>query len=220
MINIAIDGPAGSGKSTIAKRLSQKLNILYLDTGAMYRACALKAVKCGLSCKDEAAVSTVVNGIDLKIRYINGEQHTFLDGEDVSFKIRENIMSEKASEISRHAVVRNKMVEMQRSIAAENDCVLDGRDICMYVLPNANHKYFIYASPEIRAKRRRIELLQRGQDVSEEKLLKEIKERDYADSHRSNSPLTKAPDAYEIDTSDLTVEQVVDIILGRIKEED
>lgn len=218
MINIAIDGPAGGGKSTVAKILSKKLNILYLDTGAMYRACALKAVTSGVDLNDETAVNAVVGNIDIKIAYRNGEQRTFLDGADVSEKIRENAVSKGASEISRHKFVREKMVEMQREIAASCSCIMDGRDICMYVLPDADYKFFVTASPLERAKRRRTELLGKGQDVSVDELVRQIAERDYQDSHRENSPLQQAPDAVLIDTSDMSAEQAADKILEIIKE--
>lgn len=212
MYNIAIDGPAGSGKSTVAGMLSEKLDILYLDTGAMYRACALKAMRLGIDPADEQAVSSFIDNVNIEVGYEGGVQHTYLDGEDVSKKIRENHMSEKSSQISRHACVRTKMVSLQREIASKSSCVLDGRDICLHVLPNAKYKFYLSASPEVRAKRRWNELHDRGTDYSYERLLEEIKSRDFADSHRANSPLEIAPDAVVIDSSDLTAEQVADYI--------
>jgi len=189
MINIAIDGPCGSGKSTVAKLLAKELNILYLDTGAMYRACGLKAKRMGIDCLDEKGVSSFIYNIDLKVKYENGTQHVYLDGEDVSLAIRENEVSMLASNISSLEIVRKKMVEMQRYVASMQDCVLDGRDICMYVLPNANYKFFMTASAEVRAKRRYEELISRGQTVDYNSLLVEINQRDYNDSHRECAPL-------------------------------
>jgi cytidylate kinase len=218
MINIAIDGPSGSGKSTVAKQLSQKLNILYLDTGAMYRACGLKATRLGIDCLDEAGVSTFINDIDLEIKYESGTQHVYLDGEDVSLLIRQNEVSMLASNISSHEIVRKKIVEMQRDVASKQDCVLDGRDICMYVLPNANYKYFMTASAEVRAKRRYDELISRGQSVDYEVVLAEINQRDYNDSHRAYAPLAIAPDAEVLDTSNMTIEDVVSYIIKRVKQ--
>ena len=218
MINIAIDGPCGSGKSTIAKLLSQQLNILYLDTGAMYRACGLKAKRLGIDCLDERGVASFINNIDLEVKYENGAQHVYLDGEDVSTLIRQNEISMLASNISSHEVVRKKMVEMQRIVASKQDCVLDGRDICMYVLPNANYKFFMTASAEIRAKRRYDELISRGQSVDYEVVLAEINQRDYNDSHREYAPLAIAPDAEVIDTTSMTVNDVVAYIIKRVKE--
>ena len=218
MINIAIDGPCGSGKSTIAKLLSQQLNILYLDTGAMYRACGLKAKRLEIDCLDERGVASFINNIDLEVKYENGAQHVYLDGEDVSTLIRQNEVSMLASNISSHEVVRKKMVEMQRIVASKQDCVLDGRDICMYVLPNANYKFFMTASAEIRAKRRYDELISRGQSVDYEVVLAEINQRDYNDSHREYAPLAIAPDAEVIDTTSMTVNDVVAYIIKRVKE--
>ncbi|MBQ8427997.1 MAG: (d)CMP kinase, partial [Clostridia bacterium] len=145
IFNVALDGPAGSGKSTVAKALAKDYNILYLDTGAMYRACGLKAIRQGLDVKDEAAVNALMQDIDLKVEYRDGVQHTILDGEDVSTSIRENAVSMAASHISAHPMVREKMVQMQRKIASEMSCVLDGRDIGSVVLPFAKFKFFVTA---------------------------------------------------------------------------
>lgn len=217
IIKIALDGPSGSGKSTIAKALSEKLKILYLDTGAMYRAVALKAIKCGVDPFDEEGVKTFIDDIDLKIKYENGSQRTFLDGEDVSGKIREPHVSMAASNISSLKCVRLKMVEMQRKIASEISCVLDGRDIGSYVLPNADYKFFITASADVRAKRRFDELSAKGHKVDFEELKKEIIQRDYNDSNREFSPLVKSKDCIEIDTSSMTIEQVLDAVMSYIK---
>lgn len=217
IIRIALDGPSGSGKSTIAKRLSSKLNILYLDTGAMYRATALKALSLGIDTLDEKGVSTFIDDINLEIKYINGAQHTFLDGEDVSDKIREPHVSMAASNISSLKCVRLKMVDMQRKIAGEMSCVLDGRDIGSFVLPNADFKFYITASVDVRADRRFKELMLKGHKVDFEQLKQEIEQRDYNDKTRDFAPLTKAADAIEIDTSFMNVEQVIGKVISYIE---
>lgn len=216
IISIALDGPSGSGKSTIAKRLSQKLNILYLDTGAMYRATALKALKLGIDTFDAVGVDTFINDIDLEIKYVDGSQRTYLDGEDVSEKIREPQVSMAASNISSLRNVRLKMVEMQRKIASNISCVLDGRDIGSYVLPNADYKFYITASVEVRADRRYKELKLKGFNVDYEQLKQEIEQRDYNDKNRDFAPLRKADDAVEIDTSFMNIDQVANKVLSYI----
>lgn len=215
--SIALDGPSGSGKSTVAKILSKELNILYLDTGAMYRATALKTLSLGIDTFDEKGVSTFINDIDLDIKYIDGTQHTFLDGEDVSEKIREPHVSMAASNVSSLKCVRLKMVDMQRKIAEKMSCVLDGRDIGSYVLPNAEYKFYVTASVEVRAKRRYNELTAKGHEVDFEALKKEIEQRDYNDMNRDFAPLKKANDAIYLDTSDLTIDEVVAKIMSFIK---
>lgn len=216
-IVIALDGPSGSGKSTIAKILSNKLNILYLDTGAMYRATALKALKMNIDTFDEKGVDTFINDIDIEIKYIDGAQHTYLDGEDVSTKIREPHVSMAASNISSLKNVRIKMVDMQRKIAGNMSCVLDGRDIGSYVLPNADYKFYITASSKVRATRRLLELKEKGFDVDFDKLLAEIEQRDYNDMNREFSPLKQADDAIYIDTSNMTIEEVLKTVMEYIK---
>lgn len=217
MLNIALDGPSGSGKSTAARTLASRLDILYLDTGAMYRACALEALSRNVDCLDEKAVLGFIDGIDLKIEHENGVQKTILNGMDVSKDIRRNEISMKASDISSLACVRTKMVEMQRKVASEQPCILDGRDIGTVVLPNAEYKFFITASPEARAERRYKELLSRGQTVEYADILKEIKQRDYNDSHRANSPLKQADDAVLLDTTDMNEDEVVEYILRAVE---
>ncbi len=217
IIKIALDGPSGSGKSTIAKKLSKKLNILYLDTGAMYRATALKAISLGIDTLDENGVKTFIDDINLEIKYIDGTQHTMLDGEDVSERIREPHVSMAASNISSLKCVRLKMVEMQRKIASQMSCVLDGRDIGSYVLPDAQFKFYITASVDVRANRRFIELALKGHNVDFNELKKEIEQRDYNDKNRDFSPLVKAEDAIEIDTSYMTVDQVIGKVLSIIE---
>lgn len=209
ILNIALDGPAGSGKSTVAKALAKDYNILYLDTGAMYRACGLKALRLGIDPKDLDGVSTFLPALDLKIEYKDGRQHTILDGEDVSLAIRENAVSMAASDVSTHAPVRIKMVEMQREIAKTMSCVLDGRDIGSTVLPNAKFKFFITADSKVRAMRRFTELKERGENVDFEKLHEEIILRDKQDMERDFSPLVCADDAVVIDTSNMSIDAVV-----------
>ncbi len=215
--SIALDGPSGSGKSTIAKTLSEKLNILYLDTGAMYRATAVKALKLGIDTFDENGVKTFIDDINLEIKYIDGAQHTYLDGEDVSEKIREPHVSMAASNISSLKCVRLKMVEMQRKIADSMSCVLDGRDIGSYVLPNAEYKFYITASVKVRTDRRYKELKQKGHDVDYDTLYKEIEQRDYNDKNRDFAPLRQAEDAILIDTSNMSIEKVIETVTSYIK---
>lgn len=217
IITIALDGPSGSGKSTIAKKLSNKLNILYLDTGAMYRATALKALMLNIDTFDEKGVKTFIDDIDLDIKYIDGAQHTFLDGEDVSERIREPQVSMAASNISSLKCVRLKMVDMQRKIASGTSCVLDGRDIGSYVLPNADFKFYITASVDVRADRRYKELKLKGHEVDFNALKAEIEQRDYNDRNRDFAPLKKAENAIEIDTSFMSVEQVINKVLSYIE---
>ena len=220
MINVALDGPAGSGKSTVARLIAKKLDILYLDTGAMYRACGLKCKRLGLDAEKEEDVKKFIDGINLAIRYENSAQHTFLDGEDVSEEIRKPDVSMLASAVSAHPCVRVKMVEMQRNIARQTDCVLDGRDIGSYVLPDAKYKFFVTADPKIRAERRFRELTEKGMKVDFDRLYEEILERDYNDSHRTFAPLVRAEDAVLLDTSAMTPDEVVDFVLSRITKED
>lgn len=217
VIKIALDGPSGSGKSTIAKKISSSLDILYLDTGAMYRATALKALKLGIDTFDEEKVKSFISDINLKIKYVDGSQQTFLDDENVSDKIREPQVSMAASNISSLKCVRLKMVEMQREIAKHTSCVLDGRDIGSYVLPDADYKFFITASVDVRTERRFKELTQKGHNVDFEELRKEIIQRDYNDAHRDFAPLVQADDAILIDTSDMSIEEVQNKILSYIQ---
>ena len=217
MLNIALDGPSGSGKSTIAKALSKKLNILYLDTGAMYRACALKAHYLGIGCKNKEAVDGFIDGVNVEVKYVDGAQRTYLDGVDVSTEIRQNEISLKASAISAHMSCRTKLVSLQREIASKTDCVLDGRDIGTNVLPNAKYKFYVTASLDVRTERRFLELIAKGQNVDKDSLKKEIAERDYNDSHREFAPLRQAEDAIFIDTSLLTIEEVIDKILSYLE---
>ena len=215
--NIALDGPAGSGKSTVAKILASDYNILYLDTGAMYRACGLKALRMGVDTKDGEAIEKILPTLNVKVEYKDGTQRTLLDGEDVSLAIRENAVSMAASNVSAHPCVRIKMVEMQREIAKNMSCVLDGRDIGSTVLPDAKYKFFITADSKVRATRRYKELLARGENVDFDTLHAEIVARDKQDSEREFSPLKRADDAILIDPSDMSIEQVIREIKSQIQ---
>ena len=215
---VALDGPSGSGKSTVAKLLAEKFDILYLDTGAMYRACALYAARAGLSEFTEEAVRPLLASLPLRVEYIDGAQHTMLGEEDVSEAIRRPEVSMAASRISALRCVREKMVEMQRKIASERSCVLDGRDIGSFVLPNAQFKFYVTASSKVRAERRCEELRAKGFAVELGAIQKEIEERDANDMNREFSPLVRAEDAVLVDTSDLTIGEVVDTICKKIQE--
>lgn len=218
VINIALDGPAGSGKSTISKLIAKKMNILCLDTGAMYRACALKCLREGVSVTDESAVAKLIENIDLKVEYCGGVQKTLLDGGDVSEEIRKNEISMLASTVSALGCVRTKMVDLQRKIAKNTSCILDGRDIGANVLPDARFKFFLTASPEVRAKRRFDELKNKGFEVDFEELKSEIIKRDEQDKNRENAPLKIADDAVLVDSSDMTIEEVAAFIEEKIQE--
>lgn len=216
MINIAIDGPAGAGKSTIAKLIAKEKGFIYLDTGAMYRALAVYALKNGVDPLDEKAVDKLIVGVNMDIKYIDGVQHIIVCGEDVTSKIRENHVSKAASDISAHPSVRIKLVELQREFAKNHDVVLDGRDIGTFVLPDTPYKFYLTASEEVRAMRRVKDLAERGQIVEFNTVLEEIKQRDYNDSHRQFAPLRQADDAVSIDSSDMSIEEVKNYILSKI----
>lgn len=216
---IAIDGPSGSGKSTLAKGIAQKLGILYLDTGAMYRACGLAALKRELSTKDEDAISKMMKEIKIDITHEDGEQHVWLDGEDVSKDIRLPEVSMAASDVSAIPCVREAMVDMQRKISEGKNVVLDGRDIGSKVFPNAKYKFFLVADAEERAKRRLLELASKGITTQTfDEVLRDIKDRDHQDSTRASSPLVKVADAIEIDTTKISIEETQDTLLSYIKE--
>ncbi len=218
IFNVAIDGPAGSGKSTVAKRLAEEYGILYLDTGAMYRACALKALEAGVPVDDERAVFDIVRDIKLDIVYDNGAQKTILDGADVSERIREPKISMAASVVSKHPSVRMYMAEKQREIAHKMSCVLDGRDIGTFVLPGADFKFYLTATPEVRARRRYDELVAKGRIVDFDDLKTELVRRDEQDMNRAVAPLKLAEDATLVDTSNMTVEEVVSFLKSKIQE--
>lgn len=218
IINVALDGPAGSGKSTVSKLIAKKLDILYLDTGAMYRAVALQCLRKGVDYAEKEQVGHLVDKIDLKVEYDHGRQRTLLDGEDVSELIRTPQISMLASYVSSYSFVRTRMVALQREIALGMSCILDGRDIGTNVLPDCKFKFYLTASPEVRARRRYEEDRAKGGNQSYDEVLKEIEERDRQDKNRAVAPLKMASDAVLIDSSGLTVEEVVELILNRIQE--
>ena len=209
---IAIDGPSGTGKSTTAKSLAKKLSFIYIDTGAMYRAIGLYCYKNNINLEDEKLVKKNLKDIDIDLVYKDGVQEILLNGENVSKEIRENHISKCASIVSAYKDVRTKLVAMQRDLAKKNSIIMDGRDIGTVVLPDADLKIYLVANDEVRAERRYKELIEKGQDVTLESIKKELIERDYRDTHRENSPLKKAEDAIEVDTSYLSKEEVVDKI--------
>ncbi len=218
-ITIAIDGPAGSGKSTVAKIISKKLGIIYLDTGAMYRTVALKAIREGIDTTDAGKLAELVSNIDIKIRYENQKQLIFLDGEEISSLIRTPEVSIGASNVAVVPEVRLKMVELQREIARDNSVVMDGRDIGTYVLPDATVKIYLSASVEERALRRYREQCASGvSGITLEQVKRDIEYRDKNDSGRAFAPLAKAEDAVEIDTTGLTIDEVVNRVLEIVKE--
>jgi cytidylate kinase len=220
---IAIDGPAASGKSTTAQLLAQKLGYVYIDTGAMYRACALKAKKMGIDINDEESIRELLDDIDIRIENHNSKNRIFLDGEDVSEDIRADDISALASAISAIPAVRYKMVELQRKMGEKGGVILDGRDIGTFVFPTAEVKFFLTASPEVRAKRRWLELQQKGINKDFSEVLADLVKRDNNDSQRALAPLKKADDAIEVDTSNMTIEEQTDylyqIICSRMEEE-
>lgn len=218
MINIAIDGPAGAGKSTIAKAVAAKLGIIYLDTGAMYRAVAYAALKKGIDVKDPEGVAQLLENLEMDIRYENGAQNVYVNGENATPYLRTPEMSKAASDISALPVVRYKMVELQREFAAKYDVVLDGRDIGTFVLPDANCKFYMTASPEERAKRRFEELTAKGETCDYNAVLQDIVKRDYNDSHREVAPLKQADDAYYLDTTELSIAEVTERVEKIVKE--
>ena len=219
MINIAIDGPAGAGKSTVARAVAKKLGILYLDTGAMYRAMALKAMREGIDPNDKEQVLPLLECTEIYARNIGGTQHTYLDGEDVSGLIRTPEISRGASDISAIPDVRIKLAQIQRNIAHTSDVVMDGREIGSYVIPECENKFYVTASVDERARRRLLELKEKGRDngMTVEDMAKDIAERDYNDSHRAFAPLLRLPEAILIDTTDLTIDEAVNAVLKNLK---
>ena len=207
---IAIDGPAGAGKSTIAKRLAKELGYYYVDTGAIYRTVAYFMDLLGVSPKDVDGVERYIDELTIKIEYDEeGKQHMIMNGMDVTGEIRTQDISQKASLVSAHAVVREVLLDMQRNVAKAHNVIMDGRDIGTVVLPKADVKIFLTATPEVRAKRRTDELLAKGQQAVFETVLKEIQQRDYQDTHREIAPLKMARDSIKLDTSELDIEGVV-----------
>lgn len=209
--NIAIDGPAGAGKSTIAKALAARLNFIYVDTGAMYRAMALHFTRKALTAfDDEAALQALCASARVTIRYEEGTQQVILNGENVSSLIRTEEVGKQASIISSYLPVRQKLVQLQQQLGREADVIMDGRDIGTCVLPHAQVKIYLTASSEVRARRRYLELQAKGQECDLKEIQKEIEDRDWRDMHREHSPLTKAEDAVLLDTSAMNIEQVID----------
>ena len=219
--SIAIDGPAGAGKSTIAKRLAKELGYHYVDTGAIYRTVAYFLDLLGVSPKDVDGVERYIDELTIVIEYDEeGKQHMLMNGMDVTGEIRTQDISQKASLVSAHAVVREVLLDMQRDVAKQHNVIMDGRDIGTVVLPKADVKIFLTATPEVRAKRRYDELIARGQKANLDTILKEIKQRDYQDTHREIAPLKMARDSIKLDTSELDIEGVLAemkrIIAGKI----
>ena len=216
--NIAIDGPAGAGKSTIAKKVAKKLSYIFVDTGAMFRAMALYCIRNGVNKEDEAAVSAACEQIEVSISYENGEQQVLLNGENVNGFIRTEEVGNTASSISVYGKVREKLLELQRRLAASQNVIMDGRDIGTCVLPNAQVKIYLTASVETRGKRRFLELQEKGQECNLEEICEDIRDRDYRDMHREIAPLKQAEDAVLVDSSHMTIEEVVETILELVKQ--
>jgi len=215
LIHIAIDGPAGAGKSTIAKAVSRELLIPYMDTGAMYRTLALYAIENGADPRDEQAVSSLLPQADIRAVHIGGVQHMLVNGEDVTDRLRTPIISKGASDIGVHPPVRTKLVELQQQFAAENSVVMDGRDIGTVVMPNAKYKFFVTASARVRAMRRLDEMQQKGELLPTlEEMEQTILARDHTDSTRACAPLRQADDAILLDTTNLSIAQSVDAVLN------
>lgn len=215
-INIAIDGPAGAGKSTIAKKVAANLGYIYVDTGAMYRAMALYFIRKGIKAEDTKAISNECKNADISITYMDGAQVVLLDGENVNGYIRTEEVGNMASATSVNGEVRKKLVELQQKLAAKENVVMDGRDIGTVVLPNAEVKVYLTASSAVRAKRRFLELQAKGEDADIEKIEQDIIERDHRDMTREISPLKQAEDAVYLDSSDMTIEEVVQKIMDMV----
>ena len=211
-MNIAMDGPAGAGKSTIAKRLAKKLGFIYVDTGAMYRAMAYYFLQHNIDAKDEKAIAAACPDVDVTITYENGEQQVLLNGENVNGVIRNEEVGNMASSTSVYPVVRKKLVELQRQLAKSADVIMDGRDIGTCVLPDAQVKIYLTASSATRAKRRYDELTEKGVSCDLAEIEKDIIDRDYRDMHRETSPLRQAEDAVLVDSSEMNIDEVVDAI--------
>lgn len=216
-MQVALDGPASAGKSTVAKIIAKKLNFIYIDTGAMYRTCTLIARENNVDYGDEKHILDLIDKSRIEFKNEDGQQKVYLNGKDVSLEIRTPDITEHVSQVSALKGVREKMVELQRDMAGKNDVIMDGRDIGTTVLPNAEVKIFLVASVKSRAKRRFLDFKEKGihQDLAD--IEHDIEERDYKDSHRAISPLKKADDAIELDTTNLTIDQVVERIVALIE---
>ena len=217
MIAIAIDGPAGAGKSTIARAVAKELNYIYVDTGALYRTVGLKCSREGVDTDLKCDIEEILKDTNVDIAFVGDEQHVFLNGEDVSDKIRTPEASMMASAVSAVPVVRAFLLDLQRKMARENNVIMDGRDIGTVILPNAQVKIFLTASPEERARRRFVELTEKGMETTFEEVLSDMKVRDYNDSHREIAPLKPAEDSTIVDTTGLTLEESKAAILEVVK---
>ena len=216
--SVAIDGPAGAGKSTIAKLLAAKMNYIYVDTGAMYRAMAVYFSQNNVNPSDEDAINEAVKNVDITICYEDGVQQVILNGENVTSILRTEQTGKMASMTSKYAAVRTKLVDLQRKLADTSNVIMDGRDIGTTVLPNAFAKIFLTASSDVRAQRRFKELTEKGEECNFDDIKADIEQRDYEDSHRAISPLKQAEDAVLLDTSDMSIEQVVEAMVKIIDE--
>lgn len=218
VINVAIDGPAGAGKSTIAKAASKALGYIYIDTGALYRTVGLNAMRLGIDLqKDDEIISTLTDNLKVELRFVDGEQRMFLNGEDVSSEIRTPDASMAASRVSAVPAVRKYLFDLQKNLAKTNNCLMDGRDIGTVVLPEADVKIFLTASPEARARRRHKELIEKGMNTSYDDVLADMIKRDYDDSHREIAPLKQADDAVLCDTSELSLVESIELVISTIK---
>lgn len=215
--SVAIDGPAGAGKSTIAKKVAKEKDFIYIDTGAMFRAMAVHFLRCGIAADDHEKISEAVKDVNVTISYVNGEQQVFLNGENVTGQLRTEEVGNMASASSVNGDVRKKLLELQRKLAATANVVMDGRDIGTVVLPNADVKVYLTASVEVRAQRRYKELVEKGLSADLEQIKKDIEERDYRDMNRDIAPLRQAEDAVLVDSSYMTIDESVQAILNLIK---
>ena len=216
--NVAIDGPAGAGKSTVAKSVAALKNFIYVDTGAMYRAMALYFLRQGIDKTDENAINATLDKVEITIRYENGAQQVILNGRDVSGKIRTEAVGNAASVVSAYRAVRQALLALQQNLAKTSNVIMDGRDIGTCVLPDAQTKIYLTASSHVRAVRRYKELTEKGQMCNLEEIEQDIIDRDYRDMHREIAPLTQAADAVLLDSSEMTIDQVVDGIIGAARE--
>jgi len=214
---VAIDGPAATGKSTSAKKVSRELGFTHLDTGAMYRCVTLSVLRNQITLDNENALSQLLNELDIRLEKLDDELVVYLNGEDVSDEIRKAEVTSYVSTVSAHSQVRNALVRIQRNIAKNQDCVVEGRDIGTIVFPDAEFKFFLVADDFVRARRRQLDLIAIGEEKSIAVLVEEIRQRDFLDSERSNSPLRKADDAIEIDTSKMTFNEQVAFMVNKVK---